>query len=181
MKFSLSSISTRLATYFSLSTSWPTNTCLLHRLYTILTCAKHESPDGGIKGIQFEDLIWSWKMHLENQHIFHMLLLLKTFWEMIADEELLTIHFWTGNQARWRQIVSSVSDFAAGCTCWSFLSCVGVTGSGAVLLPRSEPWQLLLHAPRCLHLQHSHRVHQGRRLSCSLYFTSCFSTEKPQG
>lgn len=70
MKFSLSSISTRLATYFSLSTSWPTKTCLLHCLYTILTCAKHESPDGGIKGIQFEDLIWSWKMHLENWHIF---------------------------------------------------------------------------------------------------------------
>lgn len=44
-----------------------------------------------------------------------------------------------------------------------YFSCVRATGPGAVFLPRSEPWQLLLHASWCLYLQHSHRVHQGRR------------------
>lgn len=43
------------------------------------------------------------------------------------------------------------------------LSCHCAAGSGAVFLPWSESWQLLLPAPWCIHLQHSHRVHQGRR------------------
>lgn len=39
---------------------------------------------------------------------------------------------------------------------------VGFAGSGAVLLPWLEPRKLFLHATRCLRLQHTHRVHQGR-------------------